>query len=1142
MPYKRYGRRILAILLAGILFLTNWGMNNAQTMARAADAKDYANVVVFAYFKGDAEGASYFQTNRAKILGLYDGAKNRSFTNYLSAVSYGKLRVKNYFPQDDGTTLSACALSVTEASVQAGGNMDTTIVSEILANIPALSGQVLDYDGDGYIDNLTVIMKSEKESQTSGNSLVAHHAFYPTDKNLRYGGKEVGHYNMINTPQFLGAGNTTMAQESGVLAHEFLHGLGFPDLYTSDGTYPVGNWDIMGGADYGMSYPLAYMRMKVGGWLMLDTVTTSQTLTLDTQDKQDGHPAYILKSPLNEQELFVVEFRKKDTGLDSYDRFIGGSGVIVYRINPAVEGLSNLYGQTGVYVFRPQPGQTGYSQMAESVYKAYLSKEEGRTTIGKSDLSAGLSDGALTFSDGTNSGIVISEVGSAKGSQITLKVDFPKVSDSAKWTDCGFASVAGNSKNAWNQIAMTLCGQKPYVLTYTKDDAALTLYSCEQDTWKKLYQQKISENYGNEIKLCSYNGSFYFAYADAAGIEIEKLDASCSRVTEKQTIAGAADFDMQAGADGVYLVYTQNNTTAYARCFKAGSLSVTTNLGSYYTTAGTNHFAGQPKLLSIGSSMYASIRNTGTMAVHTFCLDANGNHKEVSDAATKGSTYGMATDGKNLYVATCSEGILVNRYDGKAWHCSKMKDGTISDVVPVCRQGTLFVLTSGAYTGTTNLYRYDVANDQFAQEGVSLDSYSTSQTICAADGTLYVSYLRGADKTFVIKKKSVTVTPAPEPTPDPGTNPAPGTNPDPGTNPEPGTGGETTTTTEAPTPTPTPTPVVTPDVTVSYRTHIQTFGWENTWRQNGTMSGTSGKAKRLEGIEIKVSGNSGIGIQYTTHCQSYGWLPWSANGDMNGTQGEAKRLEAIKIQLTGSDKDKYDVYYRVHAQSYGWLGWAANGAPAGTAGYAKRLEGIQIVVVKKGAGFNRNMQGIASQFANAFYAAPGQSMNPQIAGADSPNVTYRTHVQSYGWQGWKYNGQMSGTSGQAKRLEGIEIILTNAPYSGGVCYTTHVQSYGWQEPTNNPSAWRRNGTMSGTSGQAKRLEAICIALTGDMQRHYDVYYRVHAQSFGWLGWAKNGAPAGTAGYAKRLEGIEIRLVPKGQAAPGSTARSYISAY
>ena len=350
----------------------------------------------------------------------------------------------------------------------------------------------------------------------------------------------------------------------------------------------------------------------------------------------------------------------------------------------------------------------------------------------------------------------------------------------------------------------------------------------------------------------------------------------------------------------------------------------------------------------------------------------------------------------------------------------------------------------------------------------------------------------------------------------------------------------------------------TPDVTIRYTTHVQTYGWQgdennaNKWFANGKMAGTSGKAKRLEGIKIRVYGNDSLGIQYTTHCQSYGWLPWSANGDMNGTQGEAKRLEAIKIQLTGSDKDKYDVYYRVHAQSYGWLGWAANGAPAGTAGYAKRLEGIQIVVVKRGQSFNTKMGNITSAYPLGYYAKAGTSpvvnakdtsnTNPQIAGADSPNVTYRTHVQSYGWQGWRYNGAMSGTSGQAKRLEGIEIKLTNVPYSGGICYTTHVQSYGWQEPTNNPSAWRRNGTMSGTSGQAKRLEAICIALTGDMQRHYDVYYRVHAQSFGWLGWAKNGAPAGTAGYAKRLEGIEIRLVPKGQAAPGSTARSYISAY
>ena len=136
-------------------------------------------------------------------------------------------------------------------------------------------------------------------------------------------------------------------------------------------------------------------------------------------------------------------------------------------------------------------------------------------------------------------------------------------------------------------------------------------------------------------------------------------------------------------------------------------------------------------------------------------------------------------------------------------------------------------------------------------------------------------------------------------------------------------------------------------ITASYRTHVQSFGWQNPVT-NGVMSGISGKAKRLEGIEISVSGNKNLGIQYSTHCQTYGWLPWSANGEMNGTSGEAKRLEAIQIKLYGEMANRFDVYYRVHAQSYGWLGWAKNGEEAGTAGFAKRLEGIQIVLVPKG--------------------------------------------------------------------------------------------------------------------------------------------------------------------------------------------------
>ena len=150
---------------------------------------------------------------------------------------------------------------------------------------------------------------------------------------------------------------------------------------------------------------------------------------------------------------------------------------------------------------------------------------------------------------------------------------------------------------------------------------------------------------------------------------------------------------------------------------------------------------------------------------------------------------------------------------------------------------------------------------------------------------------------------------------------------------------------------------------------------------------------------------------------------------------------------------------------------------------------------------------------------------------DEKQISYQTHVQTYGWQETKYDGETSGTTGQSKRLEGITIKLTGTQYSGDILYRTHVQTYGWQD-------WKSNGQVSGTTGESKRLEAIQIKLSGDISNYYDVYYRVHAQNFGWLGWAKNGESAGTAGYAYRLEAIEIQLVPKGQTAPGSTENCF----
>ena len=268
---------------------------------------------------------------------------------------------------------------------------------------------------------------------------------------------------------------------------------------------------------------------------------------------------------------------------------------------------------------------------------------------------------------------------------------------------------------------------------------------------------------------------------------------------------------------------------------------------------------------------------------------------------------------------------------------------------------------------------------------------------------------------------------------------------------------------------------------VMYKTHVQSFGWEKSWKKDGQSSGTFGKAKRLEAIQIQVDGGYGIGIEYRTHVQRIGWQGWKHDGQLSGTSGQSKRLEAIQIRLTGNNADLYDVYYRVHAQTYGWMGWVKNGEPAGTAGQAKRLEAIQIIIVQKW------------ESPVYMYNASGESLKGSescgFVGTAKTNtsdangvVTYKTHVQSYGNQNWVSDGSIAGTSGEAKRLEAIYIKLNASKlgYTGGIRYKTHVQSFGWEK------GWKKDGQMSGTSGKAKRLEASMAGWAGQRTERLQV--------------------------------------------------------
>lgn len=298
---------------------------------------------------------------------------------------------------------------------------------------------------------------------------------------------------------------------------------------------------------------------------------------------------------------------------------------------------------------------------------------------------------------------------------------------------------------------------------------------------------------------------------------------------------------------------------------------------------------------------------------------------------------------------------------------------------------------------------------------------------------------------------------------------------------------------------------------ISYRTHVQTEGWL-AWKKDKEVSGTIGKARRVEAFQINTN-HENIGIRFQTRSINGNWTSWQSNGQVGGTTNQQRQLEGVKFELTGQDASRFDIYYRVHTQKFGWLPWTKNGEKAGTEGYNYRIEAMQVSVLPKG---NTSINTSGSS-----YRVPAE-----------PILRYQTHVQSVGWQQWVGENSIAGTNGRALQLEAIRVDLNDFPVSGDIEYRTHIQSKGW-------SSYTSGGNISGTVGNRKRLEAIEVRLTGELSKQYDVYYRSHVQSKGWLGWVRNGMSSGSEELGYRMEAVQIKIVPKGQGEPVNAKDGFV---
>lgn len=200
-----------------------------------------------------------------------------------------------------------------------------------------------DNDGDGTIDNLSVVVAGYNEAEGGPEgSIWPHYSHVSTAK--RFSGKSLYNYLIISEYRGYESRYITPAQAGiGTYCHEFGHALGLPDLYNTDSSsaYTVGNWTVMCSGCYnnnGSTPPsfTAFERFMMG-WMqpvqlerannyVLEPVETSNTAYLLADKMHNLTP----ESP-SPAEYFLIENRQP-VGWDANTDALVGEGLLVSHI------------------------------------------------------------------------------------------------------------------------------------------------------------------------------------------------------------------------------------------------------------------------------------------------------------------------------------------------------------------------------------------------------------------------------------------------------------------------------------------------------------------------------------------------------------------------------------------------------------------------------------------------------------------------------------------------------------------------------------------------------------------------------------------------------------------------------------------
>ena len=735
-------KRIMALFLALIMCLDVSITANAAVLNKPTE--HIANVVYFVDFKDS--NSNFMDGKVDKVKDMFDGNKDTSLSNYIKIISYNQMNVHNYFPQEQNGKITPYRLPNNRSYYN--NSNETELISNVLENVPVDPSYNIDMNNDGYVDNVIFIFGAKKGED--GDVLWAHKANHNGATEVN--GKKVNNYNIHNSYGLI----DSVLRERGVLIHEFMHSIGYPDLYRSRGTgAPVGGWDIMASVSSFVQYPLSYLRSAISGWISIDTITQNGTYTLKPSSNSGDNQALILKTPISEKEFFVVEYRKAGTPYkDQLDEKIPGSGLIIYRVN--TEETSNYHGNKDyIYVFRP--GETGEGDGNGKLSEAFLSKESGRTTYGSSDFSKKISDKAITYSNGQNSGIVIENVSNA-GEEITFDVKFTDTSNLDIWDVVGNKEVSNRTNN---DIDMDVVGDKVY--TVYNEDNKLKAKMFDGSNWVSL-GDSIINNKGNNPTITVYNDTPYVLYHDSAYKSIVAKFTNNKWETVQTLTSDLSQYsDMIATNNGVYIAITNGKTTfmnegkAYLKVFKLNSNT------NKFECIGNNIHTGyvvEPSLSESNGNVYVSYTDflqNNKVFIQKY---ENNTWKNIEGINLSASRAVIEVTDKKLYLATTfvngTNSSQVHVYENNKW--TKLGEDVGGSEVT-----NLLIDVNGkipyvAYVDSVKGYSIvkKINGDKWVQEGLNVSDENLSKLdFKISNNKAYVAINPTASKKLLIKSRQL---------------------------------------------------------------------------------------------------------------------------------------------------------------------------------------------------------------------------------------------------------------------------------------------------------------------------------------------------------------------------------------------------